>query len=154
MQRILLFAISSLFALSLQGQGLGKQDSTLSESALVEFELRNLVAEVLRLKPIFAKNPCDSTSQALLSRFFGGVVLDTIRADLSRSCRLRSRPRFTRSSSELRKIEVLGRDSAVLSSHESFGFFLFWLNGTWHWSAKRSEADARWRVVDVSKRRP
>lgn len=154
MQRILLQFLSiALFALSLQGQGLVQTESSGFYSSSAKLELQGVVAEILQLRPVLAKNPCDTVSASRLPYLFGSPVLDSIKADLARACRNRGQPRFTRSKSELRRIELIGDDSALLQSHESFGLF-FWWSGIWHWTAKRSVYDNRWRLQTISRRKP
>ena len=163
MQRILLqFVTIALFALTLQWQGNRqgdcprcKADTGLVlgfDSASARFELEGLVVNVLQLRPVLAKNPCDSAAGAKLQWFFAGTVLDSVRADLSRSCRNKNQPRFTRSKSQLKQVKIITSDSAVVQSHESFGLF-FWWSGTWHWTARRSE-DNRWRLYTVGRHKP
>ncbi|TSC65622.1 MAG: hypothetical protein G01um101477_397 [Candidatus Doudnabacteria bacterium Gr01-1014_77] len=160
MQRILLQFVSiALFALTLQGQGSRKADCLTCKTEVVGFdtasarvELEWLVFSVLQLRPVLAENPCDSAAGAKLAWFFAGTVLDSVKADLSRACRNKSQPRFTRSKSQLRQIKVVTVDSAVIQSHENFGWF-FWWNGTWHWTARRSQ-DNQWRLYTVGRRKP
>ena len=154
MQRILLQFLSiALFAQSLQGQGLVQTETSGFYRSPAKLELQGVVAEILQLRPILAKNPCDSATASRLPDLFGSPVLDSIKVDLARACKNRGQPRFTRSRSELRKIELVSDDSALLQSHESFGLF-FWWSGTWHWTAKRSTFDNRWRLQTISRRKP
>ncbi len=153
MQRILLqFTCIALFAQSLQGQG-SVQAESLGFYSSAKPELLGVVAEILQLRPVLAKNPCDSVAASRLPYLFASPVLDSIKADLARACKNRGQPRFTRSRSELRKIELVSNDSALLQSHESFGLF-FWWSGTWHWTATRSMFDNRWRLQTVSRKKP
>ncbi|MHB8871578.1 MAG: hypothetical protein ACYC5G_03940 [Candidatus Doudnabacteria bacterium] len=122
------------------------------DTASERVKLESLVASVLQLRPVLAKNPCDSAAGAKLSWYFAGAVLDSVRADLSRSCRNKSQPRFTRSKSQLKLIKLITSDSALVQSHESFGLF-FWWSGTWHWTARRSEGN-QWRLYTVGRRKP
>jgi len=154
MQRITLQFVSiALFALSLQGQGSVQAESLRFYRSSARLELLGVVAEILELRPVLAKNPCDSVAASRLLYLFGSPVLDSIKVDLARACKNRGQPRFTRSRSELRKIEVVSNDSALLQSHESFGLF-FWWSGTWHWTATRSTLDNRWRLQTISRRKP
>lgn len=154
MQRIILQFVSiALFAQSLQGQGSVQAEAPGFYSSSAKLEIQGVVAEILLLRPVLAKNPCDSLAASRLPYFFSSPVLDSIKVDLARACKNRGQPRFTRSRSELRRIELLSSDRALLQSHESFGLF-FWWSGTWHWTAKRSAFDNRWRLQTISRRKP
>lgn len=154
MQRIVLLFVSiALSALSLQGQGSTHAETLGFYRSPAKLELLGVVAEILQLRPVLAKNPCDSVAGARLPYLFGSPVLDSIKVDLARACKNRAQPRFTRSRSQLRRIELVSNDSALLQSHESFGLF-FWWSGTWHWTATRSAFDNRWRLQTISRRKP
>lgn len=134
---VLQFTSIALFTLSLGARGRCKQKPLDSSEVRESLSFKDVVAEILRLRPVLAKNPCDSVIASRLPHLFASPVLDSIKVDLARACKNGGQPRFTRSRSELRKIELLSNDSALLQSHESFGLF-FWWSGTWHWTAKRS----------------